>query len=167
MNTQEIRHALVGNYLTAKIARGVFARDQVPAQLGPYPAAFIVNTDVVKEPGTHWVAVYQGKEDEVEFFDSFGRTLSHYKLDFLAANKRLVLQNDVCQSALSTVCGQYCLFFLLRRAGGESFSHILHLFTDSRSSNDTMVCQYINFHFRLDTVVYDHSMLKQAVRRLS
>ena len=161
MNTQELRQALSVNPVTAKCARGVFARDQVPENVAPYPAAFVVNTDVAKDPGLHWVGVYQLSHDEVEFFDSFGRSLKSYKMQFLAAGKKLVHQNDICQSALSTVCGQYCLFFLLRRASGESFSNILHLFTDNKFSNDKMVCQYVNHHFKLDTVMFDPAMLRQ------
>ena len=106
------------------------------------------------------MGVYQPNKDEVEFFDSFGRSLKNYKLDFLAGGKKLVHQNDVCQSVLSTVCGQYCLFFLLRRCSGESFSHVLHLFTDNKFSNDVMVCQYVNHRFNLNTVVYDPAMLR-------
>ena len=136
----------------------------MPEYVAPYPAAFVLNTDVAKDPGLHWVEVYQLSHDEVEFFNSFGRSLKNYKMEFLAAGKKLVHQNDIWQSALSTVCGQYCLFFLLRRASGKSFSNILHLFTDNKFSNDKMVCQYVNHHFKLDTVMFDRRVAVRMQR---
>jgi hypothetical protein len=167
MNTQVIRHALLSNTVTAKICRGVFAADQVPSSVDPYPSAYVVNTDKAGQPGRHWLAIYQEKDDCVEYFDSFGRDPDHYGLSSVAKGQRVVCQGQALQSPFSTVCGQYCLFFLLRRACGESFAHIVHLFTSSKESNDTMVCQYINYHFDLHTVVYSDKFLKQIAKQIN
>ena len=58
------------------------------------------------------------------------------------------------------------MFFILRRLSGEPYSNIVHLFTDNRENNDTMVCQYVNHHFDLRTKVYDTNMLKQIAKQL-
>ena len=58
------------------------------------------------------------------------------------------------------------MFFVLRRASGESYQHIVHLFTENKASNDQMVCQYVNFYFDLRTQVYDTAMLKQIAKQL-
>ena len=163
MNTAEIQHALAGNAVTSPSFQGVFAADQVPASM-PIPTSYVVNTDNAVDPGSHWVAFYQERPEVVEFFDSFGKSPSSYRLQ---PPGRVVQQSLQLQSEFSTVCGQYCMFFILRRLSGESYNNIVHLFTDSRENNDKMVCQYVNHHFDLRTTVYDVKMLKQIAKRYS
>jgi hypothetical protein len=162
MNTAEIHHALRSNPITRTWFRGVFAADEIPGVM-QLPAAYVVNTDTASEPGTHWIAFCHHSPHTLEYFDSFGRQLSSYGIHVAP---RVVQQSLQLQSDFSTVCGQYCMFFLLRRMSGESYEHIVHLFTENRESNDQMVCQYVNFYFDLQTKVYDTGMLKQVAKQL-
>jgi hypothetical protein len=162
MNTDQIRNALQANPITSPSFRGVFAADTIQT-LDPLPGSCVVNTDSSNEPGRHWIAVFQTSADIVEIFDSFGKDLSFYGIDFFKSQK-VIRQTEQLQSASSTVCGQYCLFFLLRRAGCEKYTDIIHLFTQSKVSNDAMVCQYINHYFDLKTKVQDSDFLMQAAK---
>jgi hypothetical protein len=168
MNTAEIAHAMSSNRITSSLFRGVFACDEVPPSMA-LPAAIIVNTDTTQEPGAHWIAFYQEREGEVEYFDSYGKPLTFYgpKVEVLGKDKRVISQAHQLQSNLTTVCGQYCMFFLLRRCSGESFAHIVHLFTASQTSNDTMVCQYVNFHFDMNTKIVDKRFIRQIAKQLN
>ena len=160
MNTAEISHALRHNPVTAAIFRGVHSADQLTLPLQPLPGACVVNTEPSDKPGEHWIALYQETPDVMETWDSFGMKPSFYS-PFFSKMGRLVLQTDQIQHSDSSACGQYCLFFILRRASGESYSNIIHLFTQSKASNDAMVTQYVNHHFDLDTKVIDSEFLNQ------
>ena len=165
MNTSQIYHALENNRVTAATFQGVYSSDTVP-QFPTFPAGCVVNTDPQGKPGTHWVALYQEHEAVVETFDSFGKDLLSYSPHFeqLAGNHRLISQSHQLQSDTTTVCGQYCLFFLLRRCSNETYSQIIHLFTEKKASNDIMVCQYVNHYFDLNTEVQDRKFLNQAAK---
>jgi hypothetical protein len=165
MNTAQIKSALQTHPITRPIFRGVFASDGLPTALASLPGAFVINTDPSNMPGMHWVAVFSDKEDEIEIFDSFGKDFSFYGLKPLS--RRVIKQTEQLQSSDSTVCGQYCLFFLLRRASGETYKQIIQLFTENKVSNDKMVCQYINHFFELSTKVHDDKFLKQVAKTFS
>ena len=167
MNTTQIHRALESNSITSSIFGGVYAADAVPP-LDTFPQGYVVNTDPTGAPGSHWVTLYTEKSVIVETFDSFGKDLNSYSPFFheLGENNRLITQSQQLQSELSTVCGQYCIFFLLRRASGETYSYIVHLFTDHKISNDIMVCQYVNHHFDMHTEVQDQRFVNQIAKTL-
>ena len=162
MNTAEINRALEGNPITKYIFRGVFSCDNVP-DFDSFPSGCVVNTDPASGSGSHWIALFQPEPGVMETFDSFGRDLGIYSSHFanFLHECRLISQPAQLQSINSTVCGQYCLFFLLRRASGESYPHIVHLFTDYKKANDIMVCQYVNHYFNIDTPIQDQEFLNQ------
>ena len=162
MNTGQISHALRTNSVTRPCFRGVFAADAVQA-LEPLPGACVINTEKSGQPGLHWIAIYQEEPGVVETFDSYGKDFSSYGLD-LFNSCRVIRQTEQLQALTTTVCGQYCLFFLLRRASGEKYSHIIHLFTQNKASNDVMVCQYVNHYFDLKTKVRDDNFLSQVAK---
>lgn len=91
----------------------------------------VINTDSSDEPGSHWIAVFQEIPGTLEIFDSFGRDLHFYgpMMAHLANGKRVISQTLQYQSNLSTVCGQHCMFFMLRRSMRELYARISHLFT--------------------------------------
>jgi len=57
---------------------GVYAADEIPT-VWSKPAAIIANTDDHTKPGTHWVAMYVGKDGIGHYFNSYGLppTTSH------------------------------------------------------------------------------------------
>ena len=75
-----------------------------------------------------------------------------YEVDY---DEYQVVQIEVLQPDDSTVCGQYCMFFILVRAYGFSYQDVLSaLISDSRV-NDKFICKFINTFFSLRTVVKD------------
>ena len=164
MNTAQIHRALESNHVTRSTFRGVYSSDTVPV-FATYPSGCVVNTDPAGQPGTHWVALYQEKPGVMETFDSFGKDFCSYTINLPPC--RLITQCHQLQSDSSTVCGQFCMFFLLRRASGETYSHILHLFTDHKLANDIMVCQYVNHYFDIRTEVQDQRFINQVAKMLT
>ena len=87
----------------------------------------IINTDPCDEPGSHWVAVFIKINSEADIFHSYG---------LLSLNEDLVTKlkffshvefNTTTLQGFSTVCGQYCLVYLLLRSRGFSLKKIVKL----------------------------------------
>ena len=93
---------------------GTYPQDQAP--LGRTGMA-IMNTDVSKGPGVHWVALYLTPKT-VYVYDSFARPTSQLLkiLTKNAAGKKIRLidsdRSDKEQRGASEVCGVLCLSFL-------------------------------------------------------
>ena len=84
---------------------GVYARNLIPHSLRPYEKAIVVNTDPHDQPGTHWVCLYV-IPPVVEYFDSYGmKAFLPDILNFI----------DRHQALNTTVCCQYCVYYLLQR----------------------------------------------------
>ena len=156
MKSQELQSALTNNTATRNVVTGVYAANTVPPVFSKLPAACIINTDPSSRPGEHWIALYQEVPDVIEFFDSFGKDPSYHKLDLeILSNKRIIKQDRKIQSDITTVCGQYCLFFIACRCGGKSFSQIVNVFSNSNINNDIVVLSFTNRHFSLNGKLID------------
>ena len=136
--------------------RGVFAADTVPVVPRDYSNwSLVVNTAPIASGGDHWVAMWF--ENEIlHFFCSYG---SHPVID-LSANirrcigNRFVLYNpNQIQGECSSVCGHYCVVFLISMCLGLSYASFLELFTrGDLSKNDAWVKHIVD---RVGNVEYD------------
>ncbi len=76
---------------------------------------YIINltTNVLKDGGTHWIAV-QTRNSVAVYFDSFGAPISQKIKDWLKKGKpkRIGYNNFIVQALESSLCGWYCLGFL-------------------------------------------------------
>lgn len=142
----------------SKTFGGVFPCDHLPTDVKKVPASFIVNTDPSWKPGTHWLAIYIDENRNVEFFDSYGRPAQMYTSVFkfikhmapgFRANSRQL------QGTLSSTCGQFCLYFLVWRNRGVSFSEIMNSFSMRLDSNDILVTTFVNSISDLNTKLLD------------
>ena len=90
MNTFQLPQVLTKYPFSKGSLAGVYACDQLPSvEINEYPKSFVVNTDLMELPGTHWIAVYFNEKIKGEFFDSDGKHLIHYNkyfLDFMNRN---------------------------------------------------------------------------------
>ena len=108
-----------------------------------YPHAIVVNTGSSKSKGIHWTAFLVKSPLHVEYFDPLGDEPEGNLKDFyesFAFRKRLT---EPLQSIFTGCCGQFCLYFLLRRCGGISFEHIVDSLKLHRSP-DSVVAQWFN-----------------------
>ena len=91
----------------------VVAKDTLPEVVSTYPSAFVCNTHDSDQPGEHWVAMYV---DEIgDYFDPYGQKPQHAEFtNFMNEHCSQWSSNDhILQSPISTVCGQYCVAFLM------------------------------------------------------
>ena len=114
MDTIQLTLILRKDKFTRGVFQGVYPSDKLPASVSQYPALYIANVDTSDKPGSHWVAFYFTKEQEGEFFDSYGAPPSKYSgtfTTFLNNNSNQWTFNTVTlQSIYSKVCGHYCLY---------------------------------------------------------
>ena len=118
MNNFQLAQVLMKDPFTKGSFAGVYACDQLSSiEINNYPKSFVVNTDPMELPGTHWIATYFNEQMKGEFFDSYGKHPIYYNkhfLDFINRNAVEWKHNKIqLQSAFLTVCGQYCIFFFV------------------------------------------------------
>ena len=143
---------MTGHRVAGKYFGGVVACDELPERIpsNDRAVAFIVNTDPKALPGQHWLAVFITEKRSGEFFDSYGNPPDYrhfpksiYK--FLQRNCVKITYNArPVQDMFSTTCGQHCLFFLLHRCRGHSFTDVIcSMYTDDLRKNDVLVSRFV------------------------
>lgn len=111
--------------------KGVFPSDKIKLKEG----GAIVNTDSSKEPGSHWIGLY-ARGEILEYFDSYGLgPLMPDIIKFTKKFKQVIFNSVQVQDIESTLCGEYCIFFLKKRFKGESLSQIINELIKIRSIN--------------------------------
>ncbi len=169
MNGQELQRCMEEDRYTRPVFIGVYASNTLPKQkLKTFPCALIANTDPDDKPGKHWCAFYIDLNGKAEFFDSYGFSpkLKPFK-NFLVKNSKtdFIWNTTPLQGPFSSVCGQYCLFYLLHRCRNWSMDEICSFFTNDKNLNDFNVNAFVSENFNLDTEVSDELfMIKQISR---
>ena len=69
------------------------------------------------------------------------------------------MSNAQHQSNDSTVCGQYCIFFILLRSHGFKYEDVMSAFIKNRVINDKFVCKFVNKYFRLRTTIKNEKFI--------
>ena len=125
---------------------GVFAQDELSRlSVSAFPCFFIVNLDIRKLPGSHWIAVGLFSR-RLEIFDPLGfdifswPSIPCHLLDFLLKFSvgRKVSVSRTLQPLNSTLCGFYCTFYVLAR-NFLSLRQIQLKFSSSLSDNDNLL----------------------------
>ena len=151
MNTSQIRRLLNFNSRPGVFKTiSVCACNELPVHL-PYcerPAVFVVNSDPVQLPGTHWLVIFLPEVDwffphKAYFFDPLGLNPTCYNKifqTFLNINSSRLASFDWNSKSLqphySYACGQFCTYFVLSlsRKGlnpQKVVSHMLNMSHDS------------------------------------
>ena len=119
----------------------VVAKDYLPETIDTYPAAFVCNTHNGDQPGEHWIVMYVNAEQRGDYFDPYGIEPQHVEFtNFMNKHCTEWSSNDrTLQSPISTVCGQYCVAFLLFRCHNVTMHAFTHLFTKDLVANDCRV----------------------------
>ena len=101
----------------------------VPADAIPtsdiFPYALVVNTGNTGSKGIHWVAFVVTSPDHVEYFDPLGKVPEDHIKDYYEQFTFRKRMDYPLQSLFTNACGQFCLYFILRRCGGLSFESIV------------------------------------------
>lgn len=123
---------------------GVFACNRLPT-LNKSPCIAIANTDPDYKPGEHWCAFFISSDRYGEYFDSFGQPPAAEHLKFMKSNcKTWTYNKKIIQSNNSSICGNYCIMYLLFKICGYKMSHFLKIFNNNCDLNDTLLMHLYN-----------------------
>ena len=131
---------------------GVYARDELPAFLPPYPATLICNTDPGYSQGEHWVCVYFDPNGHADYYDPLGLPPLYKEWEtYLDRHSACWSYNThTVQSILSSACGYHVIYYLLWRCRGRSTQDILKTFKAKDVwSNDAKVVAFVNDYYNL------------------
>ena len=131
MDTGQIASILVSDSRTRRVFRGVYPLDRINQCHGQ--GVYVCNTDPSDMPGQHWITIAVREDGSGEYFDSFGLPPQKQEFaKFLNKETRQWTYNAEClQHPLSTVCGHYCVLYVLNYAKGRNLDHLLSKFDKS------------------------------------
>lgn len=91
---------------------GTFPKDRIPSPKR-LPASFILNLDIMNQPGIHWVAVLMNRDNTVEYYDSLAeKPLS----ELYVWKKKILYNNKPTQNIFAETCGHHALYYLYLRS---------------------------------------------------
>jgi hypothetical protein len=114
----------------------------------------ICNNQPSTENGMHWIAFHKSKQEKnVQFFDSFGLPLQFYPKQMIEFCKKhginVSFSDKQYQSNFSDLCGNFSLYFLIKRAKGYTFDQIVKCFdTINLVENETIVKDFVSQNFK-------------------
>jgi hypothetical protein len=132
----------------SNIFEGIYTIDTLPPKIKKPYYAIVVNSDILGNPGLHWVALY-GTPTHLIYYDSLGPTLINnpHLINFIVKHsekKKFVLSLQPTQSIVSTTCGFYVLTFILYMARGYTLCYFETLFDYvDLLKNDRTVCMLL------------------------
>jgi hypothetical protein len=134
MDTRDIDKILRADVKAKHFFKGVFARDELIMFLKSsafYKSprlALVFNTQKSSLPGEHWIALVKDGSTGY-FFDSYGQHPNAYQdvcKVLIHQFERVVWNNNQLQGLTSTVCGDYCVLFILLYARGWTFEKFIN-----------------------------------------
>lgn len=131
MNGLTITNLVNEDRRLARIFRGVFAADTLPAFLSSCTShAFVVNTHPHYKSGEHWIAIFITPFKKAIYFDSFGLAPWQPEIcKFIQNNSLTLVYNSTpIQSLISRTCGLFCVYFLQAMSKGASLTQMLSAF---------------------------------------
>lgn len=152
MNSLQIHRVLTHDLHAQRYFMGVFPSDKVP-KLQRFPAAIVINTDKHDESGTHWLALYMENKQTLEFYDSFGLPPETYGEDIYRYVKTFkVVQWNILplQSPTSNVCGQFCIYFVVKRCQGFCMKMIVTPLAGKK--NDFRMYQFVKKRYGVNMI---------------
>jgi hypothetical protein len=165
MRTNELLSAILSCELLSPYSGGVHAADHLPTHF-PSNSFFIANSDILANPGKHWVCFYKSFQDNytcIEFFDSAGFGPEKYRNQWISYLKNqsdyYIYNRKIIQHPLSTYCGIHCLYFALLRVQDVKFNNIIHAkYTDDLCYNDQIAKSYVSQHINTDILRRNKSL---------
>ncbi len=143
MDSRQLRTFLDLSPSTRRWRVPIVMLDEIPITK-PRPSFLIVNTDTSLGGGIHWIVLHLPRNGPDELFDSLARPPSFYGLDMYLQGPPWMVSHPL-QSKVSVWCGAYCLYFIARRASGQTADSIVKDFHRSRlRNNDKLVLDFIS-----------------------
>jgi len=155
MDELDIEKCLSEDFHARKVFKGTW-----PCNIYPrinynlnMPSAYIVNLDNSEQEGSHWVALYV-TNNFTYFFDTYARNPDSFNIHIQKYIRHVARSNCVkyisgkpLQLKTSSVCGFYCIFFIICLANDITFEDFINIFTNCEVENDSFICKLIKNMF--------------------
>lgn len=147
MNTFQVENLCRSDEVLSPKFAGVFALDTLPTSI-ENDKFYVCNTEPSNLEGEHWVAMYSNGNQK-EYFDSLGGSVDEKRfLDFFGGEYIYVTVQT--QEPFSSVCGQYCIFYMLLRARGYSLNTIMNMLDVYDDDSDIFVTNIIKLFYGVE-----------------
>lgn len=161
MDSVQLRRIIRSCSEMRELSLGVCPIDKIPKGK---PHGFIIcNLDKAKDPGSHWVCIFNGSHGIIEIFDSYSGIPQ--QLNAYTKGHDVVFSPKQVQGHFSTTCGQHCIYFAFHRCRGLAFDQIIDSYSEDTEANDQMVCDFVLETFDLDTDTIDEDMIFMQISR--
>ena len=173
METSEIFASLKVNEEMKRAFDGVYPIDMLPEKhqvnYDKYGQAYmVVNLDPHYKTGSHWVSLCISPNDDLydEYFDSYGQEPPKIVREYLGNN--YLWQCKQLQNDLSTICGQWCMFYIREKCRKRALTEIVGTFPGKDTlENDKKVNAIVNREFDAPPHgIVDTSFLTKQVARM-
>ncbi len=167
MNNFEIEAICKSDKCLRNMVRRVVARDELSTiTIRNFPSAYVCNTDKKSQPGVHWVA-FVFFHDHCEYFDPVGMPPQYSEFwKFITRNsKKHRIFDRSLQTPFTSVCGQYCIWYLYLRCNKKSVSFIKKLFGSNTADNDRKVLNLVKRKFGYDSKLVDWDFLTDRMSK--
>jgi hypothetical protein len=174
MDAQQIYSILKSDdFVSQQNFFGVFPSDLIPISALHYPCCLVVNTKPVSHSGEHWIVIVKSSKNTGYYFDSYGMSPANFTEAAVVLEPTINWDHNKVQlqSLLTTVCGQYCVFFLLHIARGLSPKQIVDFLNDNgdTAANDAFIFTFFKQRYDgfEDTKLIDFPFIKKQIASIS
>lgn len=170
MNSHTIARCLTQDRFTNNAFRGVFPCDllfKFAKILENTDNSYVCNTADSFSSGDHWIAIHINREGIGEYFDSYGLHPTDIFTQFLNFHSvKWTFNTTQLQSPFTTVCGQYCIYWLHEKGMG----HASDIVMDNLKllNGDKHVLDFVNKHYIgvAKKQLLDRVFLKEQISRV-
>ena len=128
---------------TLNAFKGIYPIDKLPEFIPSYPFIIIVNTHTHNLNGEHWLAILIDENKNGELFDSLALPVSTHILRWMNKFTRKWLTNGTAyQNLLSTSCGAFVIFYVLKRLFYKDFLSFKREFSLKPYENERIVLKH-------------------------
>jgi len=164
MNENQIAEILRSCEVTENIFQGIYPIDSIPNKIAERNSGIVANTGPSWTSGYHWISAFRPFEGPTIFFDSYGSPPPPALLGYLGKN---YIYNDIkLQGPFSSVCGQYCIYFMYCMAMGKSLRYTANsLDHNDKGLNDFLVNNAVENIFHVNLQVYDKPYISSQISK--
>ena len=116
-------------YKTESKFNGVYSRDNFPDKIKD--GAYVINLDEYFDIGTHWIALYVVRNNDVTYFDSFGVEHLPKEIKTFVSNKNINTNIFRIQACDSIMCRYFCIGFIDFMLTGQTLTDFTNLFSQN------------------------------------